>query len=75
MIDSNTLDSLIGDVPVSEQLGAALERMALKEHAHENYATRNEIEDLKKKIEMLVDLVGDIPVSEQINKAIELNKI
>ena len=75
MIDSNTLDSLIGDVPVSEQLGAALERMAPKEHVHDNYATRNEIEELKKKIEILIDLVGDVPVSEQINKAIELNKI
>lgn len=71
---SDTLDNLIGDVPVSEQLGAALERMAFKDHAHD-YATRNEIEELKRKIEMLIDLVGDIPVSEQINKAMELNKI
>ena len=75
MIDSNTLDTLIGDVPVSEQLGTALERMALKDHTHDNYATRNEVEELKKKIEILIDLVGDTPVSEQINDAIELNKI
>lgn len=72
---SDTLDNLIGDVPVSEQLGAALERMALKEHEHGNYATRNEVKELKKTIEMLVELVGDIPVSEQINKAITLNRI
>jgi hypothetical protein len=70
----DTLGFLIGDVPVSEQLGAALERMALKEHEHSNYATQNEIADLKRKIEMLIDLVGDVPVSEQINKAIKLNK-
>lgn len=70
---SDTLDNLIGDVPVSEQLGAALERMAVKEHRHDDYATRNEIEELKNKIEMLIDLVGDIPVSEQINNAINLN--
>lgn len=72
---SDTLDNLIGDVPVSEQLGAALERMSDKDHTHDDYATRNEIEELKRKIEMLIDLVGDIPVSEQINKAMELNKI
>lgn len=70
----DTLDNLIGDVPVSEQLGAALERMAHVDHVHDKYATRDEIEELKKKIEALVDLVGDIPVSEQINKAIELNE-
>ena len=71
---NDTLDNLIGDVPVSEQLGAALDRMASKDHVHDNYVTREEVNELKKKIEMLIDLVGDIPVSEQINKAIELNK-
>lgn len=65
-----TLDSLIGDVPVSEQLGAALERMAMKDHIHD-YATRDEVEDLKRKIDMLIDLVGDIPISEQINMAVK----
>lgn len=68
---TDTLDSLIGDVPVSEQLGAALERMALKDHTHDNYATRNEIEELKKKIEMLIDLVGDVSVAEQIYAALK----
>lgn len=69
-MDLNTLDDLIGDVPVSEQLGAALERMAPKNHIHENYATRDEVEYLKKKIEMLLDLVGDISVADQIAMAI-----
>ena len=69
-MDQNTLDTLIGDVPVSEQLGAALERMAPKDHIHDNYVTHDEIEDLKKKIEMLIDLVGDASVSEQIYTAI-----
>ena len=63
---SDTLDNLIGDVPVSEQLGAALGRMAPKDHVHNDYATRKEIEELRKKIELLIDLVGDIPISEQI---------
>ena len=70
----DTLDNLIGDVPVSEQLGAALDRMAPKDHVHDSYATRDEVNELKKKLEALIDLVGDIPVSEQINSAIELNK-
>lgn len=66
----DTLDGLIGDVPVSEQLGAALERMAAKDHTHDNYATRDEVADLRRKIEILIGLVGDAPVSEQINFAI-----
>jgi hypothetical protein len=70
----NGIDGLVGDVPVSEQLGAALERMALKDHMHDNYVTRNEIEEIKQKIEKLFDLVGDTTVSEQINAAININK-
>jgi len=66
----DTLDNLIGDVPVSEQLGAALDRMSDKDHTHDDYATRKEVDELKKKIEMLIDLVGDTSVSEQINAAI-----
>lgn len=66
----DTLDNLIGDVPVSEQLSSALERMATKEHTHD-YATRDEVEELKKKVEMLIDLVGDVPISEQIALAIK----
>jgi hypothetical protein len=67
---SDTLDNLIGDVPVSEQLGAALERMAAKDHTHDDYATRDEVVDLKRKIEMLIELVGDKPVAYQIIEAI-----
>lgn len=67
---NNTLDTLIGDVPVSEQLAAALERMAPKDHTHD-YATHDEIEDLKTKIDLLMDLVGDTSVSEQIQNAIK----
>ena len=68
----NTLDALIGDVPVSEQLAAALERMAPKDHAHD-YATHDEVEELKQKINMLMDLVGDTRVADQI--AMALNNI
>lgn len=71
-MNQNTIDNLIGDVPVSEQLATALERMAPKDHAH-NYATHDEVEDLKKKIEMLLDLVGDTSVADQI--AMALNNI
>lgn len=69
-MDQNTIDNLIGDVPVSEQLGAALDRMASKDHIHNNYVTYDEIEELRKKIEALINLVGDISVSEQIYTAI-----
>lgn len=69
---NNTIDDLIGDVPVSEQLAAALERMAPKDHTHD-YATHDEINELKKKIEELMDLVGDTRVADQI--AMALNNI
>lgn len=69
-MNQDTLDNLIGDVPVSEQLGAALERMAPKDHIHSEYATHDEVEDLKRKIEILMDLVGDTSVAEQISAAI-----
>lgn len=68
-MNENTLSTLIGDVPVSEQLAAALERMAHKDHTHD-YATINEVEDLKKKINMLMNLVGDTSVADQIAMAI-----
>lgn len=73
-IISNTLDSLIGDVPISEQLSAALERMAPKDHTHVNYATHDEVEELKRKIEWLMDMIGDTPIAEQIHTAIKNNK-
>lgn len=64
------LDILIGDTPVSEQLDAALSHMATKGHVHSEYATCNEVNELKRKIDMLIDLVGDAPVSVQIYEAL-----
>lgn len=69
-MDQNTIDDLIGGVPVSEQLAAVLERMAFKDHIHSNYATHDEIEDLKKKIDLLMDLIGDTSVADQIAMAL-----
>ena len=71
MLDQNTIDTLIGDVPVSEQIGAALDRMAKKDHTHSEYAARDDVEDLKKKIDALLDLVGDVSVANQILTALE----
>lgn len=65
------INLLIGDTPVSEQLASALSRMAPKDHTHD-YATCSDVEELKRKIEMLLNLVGDTPVAEQIQAA--LNK-
>jgi hypothetical protein len=65
------IESIIGDTPVSVQLAMALDDMATKEHQHEEYATKFEVEDLRKKIDMLIDLVGDVSVSEQIYTAIK----
>lgn len=62
----DTLYSLIGDIPVSEQIMTALEN-----HSHEDCATKIEVEDLKKKIELLLQLVGDTPVTEQIEMALK----
>jgi hypothetical protein len=69
-MENRSLENLIGDVPVSEQLAAALERMAPRDHEHTNCATRDEVEELRKKIDMLIDLIGDVSVAEQINAAI-----
>lgn len=66
---SNIIDTLIGDRPVSEQLDMVLNMVANKDHEHANYATRNEVEILKQKIDMLIELVGDMPVSDQISAA------
>ena len=70
----NTLDNLIGDVPVSEQLAAALERMAPKYHEHTDCATREEVQELIRKIDLLMDLVGDTRVADQIAMALNNNK-
>lgn len=70
---NDTISTLIGDVPVSEQLASALERMASKDHTHD-YATRDEVEELRRKIEALLDLVGDTRVADQIDMALKNNK-
>lgn len=67
----DTLFSLVGDTPVSEQIAIALKDMAPKAHTHVEYADRNEVEDLKQKIELLLQLVGDISVSDQIAMALK----
>ena len=71
---NDTLDNLIGDVPVSEQLAAALERMAPKDHIHADCATRLEVQELRRKIDLLMDLVGDTRVADQIAMALNNNK-
>ena len=48
MIDPNTIENLIGDTHVSEQLDNALNRLADKDHSHEEYITRDEFNILKK---------------------------
>ena len=70
-MSENTIYDLIGDVPVSEQLAAALERMAPKDHTHDDCATRIEVQELKRKIDMLMDLVGDTKVADQIAMALK----
>lgn len=70
----NTLSALIGDVPVSEQLAAALERMAPKDHEHTDCATRAEVQELRRKIDLLMDLVGDTRVADQIAMALNNKK-
>lgn len=71
-MNENTISTLVGDVPVSEQIAVALERVSPKDHTHD-YAARSEVEELKRKIDMLMDLVGDTPVADQI--AMALNNI
>ena len=66
---NDTISAIVGDVPVSEQIASALEHMAKKDHVH-SYATTDEVEDLKKKIEALMDLVGDTSVADQIYAAL-----
>ena len=66
----DTIGTLIGDVPVSEQICAAFKCIEPKDHKHLEYATNEEVQELKKKIDLLLDLVGDTSVSEQIQTAI-----
>ena len=67
----DTLFSLVGDTPVSEQIAAALKDMAPKAHMHTECADRNEVEDLKRKVELLLQLVGDTSVADQIAIALK----
>ena len=73
-MNNDVLSTLIGDVPVSEQLAAALERMAPKDHEHNDCATRSEVQELRRKIDLLMDLVGDTSVADQIAMALNNNK-
>lgn len=65
------VSELIGDTPVSVQLNYALDKMADKDHTHDDYVPKSDFEELKKIVETLVDLVGDTPVSAQIYAAIQ----
>lgn len=67
---NDIIDALIGDVPVAEQLGSALNRMAEKNHEHDEYVPRAEFDELKEQLIILHQLVGDMSVAEQINMAI-----
>lgn len=69
-MDTRNIDTLIGDRPVSEQLAAALSRMATKEHEHEDYVTHDEFNALKRIVDNLINLVGDESVAAQITNAI-----
>jgi hypothetical protein len=71
---SDQINTLIGDVPVSEQLSIALGYLALKDHTHDNYVSINEFNALKRQFEALIALVGDTPISEQISTALKNNK-
>ncbi|MGN5456810.1 MAG: hypothetical protein ACI4XN_12515 [Candidatus Kurthia intestinigallinarum] len=72
LIDAfNDFDGIVGDVPVSEQLGIALSHMATKDHNHDEYALSTEVEALRNDVDRLIDLVGDISVSEQITESID----
>ncbi len=67
----DTLFSLVGDTPVSEQIAIALKDMAPKAHMHTECADRNEVQELKRKIDLLLELVGDTPVADQIAIALK----
>ena len=58
------LQALVGDTPVSEQISAALYT-----HDHNDYASREDFNELKKIVMQLCDMMGDTAVSEQISTA------
>lgn len=55
------VSELIGDTPFAYQLDEAMTG-----HLHEQYATKEEVDRLKKEVQRLSDLVGDTPVAEQL---------
>lgn len=59
------IQELVGDTSVARQLDAAL-----RAHEHDNYLTREEYDELKKKVEQLSSLVGDTSIVEQISIAL-----
>lgn len=63
-MNQDTLYSLIGDIPVSEQIMSAI-----ASHKHSDYATKDEVNELRRKIDLLLELVGDTSVAEQISIA------
>lgn len=65
-MDLDTLFSLIGDIPVSEQIATAI-----SSHNHSDCATKSEVEELNRKIELLLQLVGDTSVADQIAMALK----
>ena len=68
---SDVAETIVGDTPVSVQLNNALSQMAKNDHAHDEYATKEELYRLKEIVEQLVTLVGDTSVSEQIAAALK----
>lgn len=64
-IINELIQELVGDTSVPRQLD-----IALREHEHNDYPTREEYEMLKQEVERLSSLVGDTSVSEQINTAL-----
>ena len=59
------LQALAGDIPVSEQVSAAL---CL--HDHKDYVSRDEFDSLKQTVMALCDMIGDTAVAEQISMAV-----
>jgi hypothetical protein len=67
-MNEDTISNLIGGVPISEQIAEALKYTATKDHTYD-YVLRKEVEELNRKIEMLMGLIGGVSVSEQISEA------
>lgn len=66
-IVKDTMAPMIGDFPVSVQIGDALKSTASKEEVQ---SMKIDLEKLKKDMERLITLVGDFSVSQQIDMAI-----